>query len=248
MKLKSKKISREKITRILIITLALAIIIYLISSAYLFLPIEYKRKPILKEKFEKNDVNYLYNFYVTNKPSISDRPYYGDSNASITIIVYSNFNCEQCRNFIFNLFPQIQAELINTGKARFYHKNYLSSEDYAQKNENFIYANSQLCFYAINQDKYWDFYFELYNTSVEKIPGLAAKYGVQKDQFNNCTQNRSFTQIQEDLSEVINFGLNGISPVIYVGINGRDNTIFYGVPSITRFQRVVLDKEITLGI
>ena len=240
-------INKQKKSKTFIVVLSLIIFAYIVSAVYGFFSSEYEKKPAVKEKLENNDVGYLYNFYISATPLLDNRPYYGSQDAPLTITVFSNVYCSACKTFISQRFPQIKEELINTGKARFYHKHYITAEDYLEKNENFIYANSLLCFLEMKPDSYWDFYFELHKAAKENISETASAFGVKKAEFEDCVENREFKTLREDMSETRNFGIGGMVPVIYVGIKGTDNTVFQGIPSEARFNRAILNKRIMLG-
>lgn len=243
----SKSVNKRKSPKLKLFVLSIIIFIsiaLIVSGYYLT---EFKKKPIVEEKVNSGDMGYIYNFYVTNNPSITNRISLGESDAPITIVVYSNFDCDSCRKFISEKLPKIKKDLIDTGTTRFIHKNQISIDDYSEKNERFIYANSLACFESMKPENYWNFYLELFETSKDNIPVLAKKYGIIEELFNDCVQNSEFSTIIEDISETQNYGIDGIAPTIYIGINGRENTIFYGIPTDSQFNRAIKQKEVLIG-
>ena len=44
----------------------------------------------------------------------------GNSNAPVTLIVYSSFTCSHCRDFHLNVFPKFKKEYVDTGKVKVY--------------------------------------------------------------------------------------------------------------------------------
>ena len=44
----------------------------------------------------------------------------GDANAPVTIIKYASMTCPHCRSWHINHFPEIEEKYIETGKAKFY--------------------------------------------------------------------------------------------------------------------------------
>lgn len=46
----------------------------------------------------------------------------GDADAPVTVIEYASFTCPHCATFHKDVFPQIKADYIDTGKVRFIHR------------------------------------------------------------------------------------------------------------------------------
>jgi len=52
------------------------------------------------------------------------QPFKGDKEAPVNIVEFGDYKCPHCKVFNENAFPEIQKELIDTGKAKFYTMNY----------------------------------------------------------------------------------------------------------------------------
>jgi hypothetical protein len=84
------------------------ILLYIAGIASGFYKTEYQKKPVVKEKIDSQDVEYLYRFYFTSNPNIENRPYYGSDDADLILIVYTNIHSESARFFYESLYPSIE--------------------------------------------------------------------------------------------------------------------------------------------
>jgi len=187
---------------------------------------EFDKKPIVSERID--DVGFIYDFYISSRPDIENRPYLGNQNASISIVVYLEHNNTSSRFFYEELFPQIKIDYIDTGKARFYHKNHVSIENFKNDEPNYRFAEYLECHWQTVGTDYYQLIFS--NIS---------------DPVSDCTDIPE--TLKQDISEVENFGMVGLSPRIYIGIMGHDYTIIDGIPSYNRLRRTILNYQTQLG-
>ena len=191
---------------------------------------------------------YLYNFYVSSKPNIQDSPYYGSKEASITIIALLDIDSETSKNFIKNIFPRLNEDYIDKGKVRYYHKNYLTLEDVEEKNENFVYSMALLCIHKLDREKYYDFYFDLFDTEIKDIPKLLRKYKIPRNKYEDCIKEQeNIDQLSGDVLEVENLGTVGINQRFYIGIMGKYNSVLTGIPDYETFRETIRPYELQLG-
>lgn len=191
---------------------------------------------------------YLYNFYVSSKPNIQDSPYYGSKEASITIIAMLDIDSETSKNFIKDLFPRINDDYINKGNVRYYHKNYLTLEDVDEKNDNFMYSMALLCISKLDREKYYAFYFDIFDTEIKDIPKLLRKYKIPRNKYEDCvTEQENIDQLSRDALEVENLGMVGLNQRFYIGIMGKDNAVLTGIPKYEKFQETIRQYQLQLG-
>ena len=234
--------------RLVLCLIFLFVIIFLAASAYNVYKKEYINNPSIKDNLKPFNTNHIYNFYVKNLPDISNRNYYGSPNASVTIIAFLDTDSESSKYFMGSIFPKIDEEFIRTGKIRFYGKNYLTTQDFAQKSNKFLYAAYLMCIKSIKEEKYYPFYFDMFKLKeIGQISGLLAKYNLSKAMMDNCLQGKNFNEMNMDILEVENFGTAGISPRFYIGIGGIDNVILDGVPDYSKFNRTIRQQEFSIG-
>lgn len=85
--------------------------------------------------------------------SMGDLPVQGNNNAKITIIEFSDYQCPFCERFFTQTEGQLKKEYIDTGKVKFYYRDYPLSQIHpgAQKA-----AEAARC--AGDQGKYWEYH------------------------------------------------------------------------------------------
>lgn len=216
----------------------------LAASGYTSYKREYLDNPLAKDSLKSFDAGYIYNFYIASKPDINERVFYGYPNASTTIIAFLDFGSASSKYFMEEIFPKIEEEFIKTGKARFYGKNYLTLQDFSQKNNKFLYAAYLSCLKSIRKDAYYPFYFELLKLKAESL--VQKKYKISSQMLDECVQGND-KDMKTDILEIENFGISGISARFYIGINGTDNTILDGVPKYPKFNRTIRQYEFSVG-
>jgi len=190
------------------------------------------------------DANNVIEFYSALEPSIENIPYYGNSDASITLIAYFDITSDETEDFFNEFFPLIKEEFINEGKLRYYQKHYIIEEDYQKKTDRYIYVKAMLCIAKIDQDKYYDVYFDMLETKKDVVY-YANKYNISG--MVDCVLNDELEEIQLSISEIRKLGMLGIKQRFYLGLDGVDNQIIDGMPSYENFQRSVKKSLFEIG-
>lgn len=116
----------------------------------------------------------------------------GDPNAPITIIVYSDFECPFCAQFIHETFGQLRQQYIETGVVRLVYRDFPIVERHRSA---LVAAVAARC--AAAQDRFWPLHDQLYATHDEEWGGVpkrdrkvmlefAAQQHLQLDTFETC--------------------------------------------------------------
>jgi len=123
----------------------------------------------------------------------------GDSNAQITVVEYSDFQCPFCRKFYTEAYTQLVKDYVETGKVKIYYKHFPLSSIHpaAQKS-----AEASEC--ANDQGKFWEYHNKLFdeqqklkpdgNTATYAEPELkkwAKEIGLDSQKFNQCLDSGS---------------------------------------------------------
>ncbi|MBI5183813.1 MAG: DsbA family protein [Nitrospinae bacterium] len=155
--------------------------------------------------------------------SIDDDPRLGDSNAPLTLIEFSEFQCPYCARFHNQIFPKIKMEYIDTGKLFYIFRDYpLSIHKDAEKS-----AEAANC--AGDQGKYWEMNELLFNKpqglEIDKIKGYAKELDLKINQFNDCLDNGKYTEeIKKDIMNGQEAGVRG-TPSFILGKSTKDGKI-----------------------
>lgn len=85
--------------------------------------------------------------------SVGDLPFVGNTNAKVTIVEFSDYQCPFCERFYTQTEGQLKKEYINSGKAKFYYRDFPLTQIHpgAQKG-----AEAARC--AGDQGKYWQYH------------------------------------------------------------------------------------------
>lgn len=111
-------------------------------------------------------------------------PTEGSSNAPVTIIEYSDYNCGHCRNFNMETLPRLKADYIDTGKVKYV------VYPFALWPQTVIATEAALC--AADQGKFFEYKHALYENQGQlafaegPLTDLAATLDLNRNSFAQC--------------------------------------------------------------
>ncbi|MFA6550051.1 MAG: thioredoxin domain-containing protein [Candidatus Gracilibacteria bacterium] len=160
----------------------------------------------------------------------------GSDSAPITVVEFSDFQCPACSGFETQVWPEFKAKFIDTGKVKFYMKNFPLFSIHPQAEKA---AEASQC--AFEQGKYWEMHDSLY-TNVKQWSGnkkaedvfvsLAKKLSLDEAKFKEClTSNKYQEFVVNSLKEGIAAEVEG-TPTFFV--NGEK--AFFGVYPVSSFE------------
>ena len=84
-----------------------------------------------KQQFAENifDTPYARMLYKSSNPSIKDLPYYGDIEADMTFVAFTDVNSDASRHFAEEIYPALKKDYLDSGTIKFYHKPYITIQD-----------------------------------------------------------------------------------------------------------------------
>ncbi len=166
----------------------------------------------------------------------------GFTNAPITVVEYSDFQCHFCQQFANAVEAQLDAAYIQTGKVRFVYKHLIAFGD-----ESELAAEASEC--AAEQNQFWPFHdalmqLQLSNSvndlPLEKVQALAQQLGLNMTQFNaSLTSGKFKAKVAQDDAEGRGLGIAGIPAFFVDGVKAPDSVS----TSFDEFQKV-LDAEL----
>ena len=163
-------------------------------------------------------------------------PVKGEEDAPVTMIEFSEYQCPFCRRYAKETFPKIEKEYIQTGKVKYYFRDYpLSFHQYAQKA-----AEAARC--ANDQGKFWEYHDKIFKNqailNLENLKKWAADLGLNTAQFNECLDNGKFEEaVKKDFADGQLAGVRG-TPSFF--INGK---LFRGAQPYGEFKKAI-DKAL----
>jgi protein-disulfide isomerase len=149
----------------------------------------------------------------------------GDENAPVTIAVFEDYFCSHCAMFSLRERPRLEAEYVETGKARI--KLFDFVLDPRPEAGTFLAARAARC--ADDQGRFWDYHERLYRSQMswgaetDKL-GVFQQYaedlGLDADAFGTCiNSDRHAREISANIELAHALGLGG-TPAVLVGKEG----------------------------
>ncbi len=157
--------------------------------------------------------------------TIDDDTIWGDKNAPVTIIEFSDYQCPFCRIFWRDTLPSIEKEYIDTGKVRFIYRDYpLPSHSMAVP-----FAEATEC--ADDQGSFWEMHDMIFEeqdklgegtiTSItpEELSVWAEDLDLDVEEFDTCMEEHKYIdEIGKDFEDGDKAGVSG-TPIFF--INGE---------------------------
>ena len=239
---RSKRI--KKMRTLAMFLLILAIIGANIVVTYALLS---KKNPLFEDKVKEKNITYLYSFYVNAEPNLHV-PYRGSADAKVAIVGMLDVSSEESRFFFTDIFPRLQSDFIETGKVKFFTKNYIVMADINEKNARFYAAKSLFCVNELNGSSYYTYYIDRITAGDmgdRKRKGME-KYGIDDNNFKSCIESGNNQEIIDEAIENEN-SILGLNQRFYIGFNGKNNVLLSGVPKFERFSRVINEQLLQIG-
>jgi len=170
--------------------------------------------------------------------SISDDDHvYGDSNATISLIEYSNFDCGYCRKF-----HTTAKDLVDTykGKLNWTYRNSISSTDEIAMTK----ALTAECVAEISGgDKYWDFISLILNTrstSVDAVLQVGEKVGANKNKLKTCIQKDQYSKkIKGEITDFMLGGMRGTPANVIRNNKTGESILIEGALPKDKFEAII---------
>jgi protein-disulfide isomerase len=145
----------------------------------------------------------------------------GDSDAPVTIVEFSDYQCPYCERHSTETLPQIVATMIETGRARYIFKDMPLDNIHAEARSAAVAARC-----AGEQEAYWEMHNSLFSRQAEWAgQGAAAEdayiriagdIGLEREAFGACLIGGAYdTAIQANVEEAAALGVSG-TPYFFV--------------------------------
>ncbi len=161
-----------------------------------------------------------------NSPPTGEQRGMGSSDAPITVIEYSDFQCPFCARFASDTQAQLQQEYIDTGKVRFLYRDLPLTDIHPGA---LLAAHVANC--AAEQGSFWPMHDQLVQGAAARawgqgdmndfnvFMGYAAALQLDVGKLQSCVQNNQFaSQIQADMREATALGIRSTPTFV---VNGQ---------------------------
>ena len=109
----------------------------------------------------------------------------GSADAEVAIVEFSDYQCPYCQRFFLQTFPELEKSYIETGKVRFFFRDFPLERIHPQAKAAAIAANC-----AARQGAYWDMHHGLFENQkklgAELYEELAKEIGLDIAAFQSC--------------------------------------------------------------
>ncbi len=174
----------------------------------------------------------------------ANEPAMGSASAKVTIMEISDYQCPFCKRQTQQIFPQIQAEYIKTGKAQYIFVDYPIAQLHptaARSHEAAICAGEQ--------GKYWEMHVSLFNSPVAKddeaLVAQAKAIGADPAALQSClSSGRHTASVQASVARMEQLGISG-TPMTVIGLTpppGQPLKVLkyvYGAQSFPAFKAAI---------
>jgi len=205
----------------------------------------------LEEAIAKLELKLLQNQLPTVQPkssvkiSADDDPMFGNPDAPITIIEFSDFECPFCARFHIQTLPLIFEEYIDQGKVKFVYRDFPIQSIHPNAVPAAVAANC-----ANEQGKFKEMHDIIFvNQNVwnkqETVGALslfsqyATEIQLEQETFDSClTSGKYIEEIQKDLNDGQSYGVSG-TPGFFVGNDQIGYVQIKGAQPFDIFKKVI---------
>ncbi len=166
----------------------------------------------------------------------------GATDAPVTIVEFSDYQCPFCRRYSLTVFPTLKREYIDTGKVRYVFRDFplTSIHQQAEKAHESAHCAGEF-------NKYWEMHDVLFEKQNDlMLPSLkqyAAELGLDFTTFEECLDSGKYqVAIQKDVEDGGAAGIRG-TPSFFIGKSGSGDsitgTIIRGAQPLANFQGIL---------
>ncbi len=147
--------------------------------------------------------------------SIDDDPFKGKTDAPVTIIEFSDYQCPFCGRFVKNTLPEITAKYINTGKVKYVFR------DFPLDFHKFAIKASEAANCAGDKGRYWEMHDKLFDNqnalTLDNLKQYAIDIGLDSVSFDSCIDSGIYAaEIAKDFEDGRNAMVRG-TPTFIIG-------------------------------
>lgn len=179
---------------------------------------------------------------VVAKVALAGNPSLGRTDAPVTMIEFSDYQCPFCRRFFDTTLPALKKEYVDSGKLRYVFRDFPIEQIHPQARKA---AEAARC--AGDQGKYWEMHDVLFQNQpalqVEQLKGHAQRLGLDTAAFGEClARDTHRAVVQKDYDDGVTAGVRG-TPAFFIGRTRGDDAIegllVSGAQSVNAFKREI---------
>lgn len=146
----------------------------------------------------------------------------GKSDAPVTIVEFTDYQCPYCRRHATGTFAQIKKDYVDSGKVRYVVRQFPLKAIHPKAMKA---SEASLC--AGDQGKYWEMHHRIFYDTKKFEDGEWVRHaealGLDMGLFNNCLNSgKKALQVEQDLKEGTALGMRG-TPGFFIGRTDSNN-------------------------
>lgn len=188
-------------------------------------------------------------FGETVTTSVDDDPAKGLLTAPVTMVEFSDFECQYCKKFFEETLPLLEEQYIETGKLRFVYRDLpLVSNEPAATSE----ARAANCAREQGGDEtYFRYHDRIFETTksggsglnIDQLKDLAEDIGINVEEFASCYKSRRYVdEVRADYAEASRIGAFS-TPTFVIGRTQEggavQGVVVGGAADISLFQAII---------
>jgi protein-disulfide isomerase len=176
------------------------------------------------------------------RASVADAPFLGRTDAPVTVIEFSDYECPFCQRFFATTLPAIKREYVDAGKVRYVFRDYPLDQLHPRARKA---AEAAHC--AGEQGQYWEMHDALFRSPAAlALPQLvehARSIGLDGAKFDEClASGRHAARIERGLTDGAAAGVRG-TPGFVIGRTTAgdvvEGTPIRGAQPLETFRRII---------
>ncbi|MGY5151740.1 MAG: DsbA family protein [Candidatus Nitrosopumilus sp. bin_6a] len=176
-------------------------------------------------------------------------PILGDPKAPVSIIEFSNYQCQFCARFYSDTLPLLYSEYIETGKVNIIYRDFPIQKIYSNAMST---ALASEC--ANEQGKFWEYHDMLFETQnswkqskydllILTLKQFAKELNLNQEKFDSCLDSSKYAEeINQDIADGEKYLVLG-TPTFFVGNEEMGYSSIFGGQTFSDF-RIVIDEKL----
>ena len=155
--------------------------------------------------------------------AVDDGAVYGRSDAKVTIVEFSDYQCPFCARYSRDTFPQIEREYIQTGRVRYVFRDYPIESSHPQ-----AFKAHEAVHCASDQGKRLEMHKKVFASQraigVTELTGYAAELGMDRAKFERCLAQGTYAaKVRNGMRAGEKAGVRG-TPTFFVGLTAPNSS------------------------
>jgi len=155
--------------------------------------------------------------------TVNDAATKGKSDAKLTLVEFSDFECPFCGRYVRETYDQLQRDYVQTGKVRYVFRNFPLERIHPHALRAGIAGEC-----ARQQGKFWEMHDKLFANQqaleASDLVKTAGAAGLDVSAYQRCAAGPGVEKIRRDLDEGARAGVTG-TPYFFVGVTQADGKV-----------------------